>query len=212
MTDQILEKLNKHISNGIDREADVVYLLVQIRKLLERDKEGGKFRSLDLYCDWILHADICWNINRNQILDRIEEVINLLETSGDKDNQGEIIKKINEAISFDKFYVDLKSFFTEKNLVFFSDEKYIILLRLLLEILKDIPLIAKNNRFKFSFTSGNDVHSFHARIELSDKSVFRSPMTQKVTNWAAGAVMPSGAYESEDLDKKFPDNDPSNSP
>lgn len=201
MTDQILEKLNKHISNGINREADVVYLLVQIRKILEREKIKEKFRSLNLYCDWMLHANITKNGTRNQILDRIEEVINLLENLGDKNNQDEIIKKIDEAISFDKFYIDLKSFFTEKKLIFFTDEKYIILLRLLIEILKDTPLVAEGDRFNFSFTSGNDIHSFHARIELSDKRVYRSPMTQTVTNWAVGVAIPSGAYEPEDFDK-----------
>lgn len=198
MTDQILEKLNIHISNGINKEADVIYLLVQIRKILEREKLKDEYSTLDLYCDWVLHPDIKNTNKSGQILDKIERAVFLLDTHNS--NKEEIASSINEAISFVNFHKNLKNFFIRNKLTFFTDKNYTILLTLLIEILKDIPLLSKHKKFNFSFTSGKEVNSFNVRIELSDKRVYRSPMTPIATNWAAGVAVPSGAYEPDDSD------------
>ena len=45
MTNEIIQKLNQHIALGLTREADVTYLVVQIGKLIEREKPRSDIPS-----------------------------------------------------------------------------------------------------------------------------------------------------------------------
>ena len=51
----IIDKLRDHINAGIRKEADALYLLAEVRKLLEQQglKEGHKY--LTFHCDWVVH-------------------------------------------------------------------------------------------------------------------------------------------------------------
>jgi len=60
--EEIVEKLNRFITehNPLSEECQVVYLLVQIRKLLDYDRDHwqrGSFTLLRFYCDWIVHTE-----------------------------------------------------------------------------------------------------------------------------------------------------------
>jgi hypothetical protein len=55
MEDAIHDKLFKLLSRGIKEEADVVYMLVEIRKLYER-RNAKLPPYLALFCDWAVHA------------------------------------------------------------------------------------------------------------------------------------------------------------
>lgn len=57
MEDAIREKLFKLLSRGIKEESDVVYMLVEIRKLYER-RNAKLPPYLALFCDWAVHAKL----------------------------------------------------------------------------------------------------------------------------------------------------------
>ena len=59
--DAIREKLGAMLRGAPCSEAEVVYVLVEVRKFLER---GGKaqeeqYSTLKFFCDWILHVELC---------------------------------------------------------------------------------------------------------------------------------------------------------
>jgi len=59
MEDQILRKIRAELKRGITEECQVVYLLVEIRKLLDRDgKNAEPYNSLRLYSDWAVHFSL----------------------------------------------------------------------------------------------------------------------------------------------------------
>ena len=58
MKKEIRRKLTDQLNEGIKTEVQVVYLLVGIRKLIERDAKGEKYRNLNFYCDWVLHSEL----------------------------------------------------------------------------------------------------------------------------------------------------------
>jgi hypothetical protein len=58
MRHAIVEKLDLLISNGIQTEAQVVYLLVEVRKLLEMQQRKHEFEALVFHCDWVVHAQL----------------------------------------------------------------------------------------------------------------------------------------------------------
>lgn len=58
MTKDIVGKLKSHLSSPIDDEPKVVYLLAEVRKLLERDDPTHSNQALWMYCHWALHVDL----------------------------------------------------------------------------------------------------------------------------------------------------------
>jgi hypothetical protein len=51
MTKDIIHKLHNELDAGINSEAQVVYLLTGIRKILERDSHANQYGALKFHCD-----------------------------------------------------------------------------------------------------------------------------------------------------------------
>ena len=52
----ILTKLEILLAHGIRSEAEAVYLMVEVRKLLEQQDVKKRYEYLTFHCDWALHA------------------------------------------------------------------------------------------------------------------------------------------------------------
>jgi hypothetical protein len=71
----IIEKLERELRDPIDTEPKVVYVLCEIRKLLEKDGLGRARKDLRLFCDWALHVDLDRPGTTKHFLERIDEVL-----------------------------------------------------------------------------------------------------------------------------------------
>lgn len=58
MTRDLTNKLRDHLAAPIDSECAVVYLMAEVRKLLERDDKTQRMEALWMYCHWALHIDL----------------------------------------------------------------------------------------------------------------------------------------------------------
>lgn len=58
MQDDIKLKLSSELTKNIDSEAQVIYILSRIRKIIDSEKRGGEFKVLKFYCNWALHHQI----------------------------------------------------------------------------------------------------------------------------------------------------------
>jgi hypothetical protein len=56
--DQIVEKLRAVLSDEIDSECKVVYILCETRKLLDKYPTQPVPVTLKMYCHWALHIDL----------------------------------------------------------------------------------------------------------------------------------------------------------
>src|SRR5437667_7280692 len=54
--DDIRSNLTREFSELISSERQVVYILVEIRKILELNDDAEHFPALNFYCDWAAHA------------------------------------------------------------------------------------------------------------------------------------------------------------
>ncbi len=72
MEEAIVGKLRALLRAGINTEAELVYLLVEVRKLYER--RNAKLPTyLALFCDWVVHAKLNhpkWADKANELKDR----------------------------------------------------------------------------------------------------------------------------------------------
>jgi hypothetical protein len=52
----IVDKLRAELQKGIETEAQVVYVLVEARKLIEHSERPESYLPLQFYFDWALHT------------------------------------------------------------------------------------------------------------------------------------------------------------
>src|SRR6266496_2490297 len=95
MTNAIVEKLRTHLVSPIDTECKVVYLLCEIRKLLEAHKHDVRWFTLRLHCHWALHVDLVFPSTTLPFLRKVDTyVANTLDTASATivvDREGNII-------------------------------------------------------------------------------------------------------------------------
>ena len=70
----IIKNLDDFLSshNPLNEENHIVYLMVEIRKALDCDKNGNKkerYKVLKFYCDWIVH------IRKDRVSRRIKRIM-----------------------------------------------------------------------------------------------------------------------------------------
>lgn len=123
---KILEKLTKELEKDITEECQVVYILSRIRKSLEINNQQGKYKYLNFYCNWALHAK----------LDRTESFGHILRD----------FTKLNDDkarfITFEHLLSDLKTFFSNNNIPQnILDKNWINFRNLLVDIYSDTPLV-----------------------------------------------------------------------
>jgi hypothetical protein len=53
--DSIIMKLARELEEPVDSERHVVYVLVELRKLIEIDQDGANYKALKFCCDWVAH-------------------------------------------------------------------------------------------------------------------------------------------------------------
>lgn len=75
MTKSIIEKLRRHLAESIDTECKVVYLLCEVRKLLDKVPPAPTPFALRLYCHWALHVDLTHSATTLPFLKRVDAYI-----------------------------------------------------------------------------------------------------------------------------------------
>jgi hypothetical protein len=78
MTKDIIKKLCAHLNAGIDTECKVVYLLAQIRKILDRDdpqRQSSDYTALWMCCHWAVHPDLTSLQTTGEFLDKVDRWI-----------------------------------------------------------------------------------------------------------------------------------------
>ena len=142
MQNDILEKLTRELNNIITTEAQTVYLLVQIRKLMEH-KSKKTFDTLKMFCDWALHIELSRN---KQIIELLKEFDEAMK----RENNGYGPIKY-DYLSLKKFKEAMKEFLTEFNLPqnILKSREWSLFLRLYTSVVSDCPVTKKDYPFKF---------------------------------------------------------------
>jgi hypothetical protein len=73
----IIEKLATHLAKPVT--TGVVYLLVELRKMLEHDGTKNKFPVLNFHCNWVVHTKLSDSAVAEKIVRHFDELPNLLE-------------------------------------------------------------------------------------------------------------------------------------
>ena len=77
MKNDIIGKLAGELAEEVTSERQTVYLLVELRKLIELNKEGTNYPSLKFHCDWVAHPVLQGMAAQNivRLFDRYQRLI-----------------------------------------------------------------------------------------------------------------------------------------
>jgi hypothetical protein len=73
MRDDIVRKLREQLAQEVGTECQVVYILCEARKLMEKYGASPDLLALKLYCHWALHIDLCGKDTVGPFLERIDQ-------------------------------------------------------------------------------------------------------------------------------------------
>lgn len=72
MQSKTIAKLRNHLGGGVRTECRVVYLLAEIRKILEYEKPDPRPMALWMFCHWALHVNLTRSGTTSHFLEQIE--------------------------------------------------------------------------------------------------------------------------------------------
>jgi hypothetical protein len=112
----IVEKLDVELKQfPIRRESQVVYLLAEIRKVIDHEKSPGSepYEVLELFCNWALHT----TISRKSNADRIRIFLKAFDMKTGMDIAQYLRSAFfNEIIQLETFHRELRSFLQDHHL------------------------------------------------------------------------------------------------
>jgi hypothetical protein len=137
MEDHIVAKIRAEMERGIKSECQAVYLLVEIRKLLDRDQSSAqRYKSLRLFGNWVVHVRL--DNDQAQEIVRRADAFYVKLVNGTLSH--EEITDFARILEFNKFRDELSQFLQTKRLRPFSDVEWNLFLTCYLQVIEDCPL------------------------------------------------------------------------
>jgi hypothetical protein len=185
MQNEIVRKLNCQLEHGFKREADVLYVMAEVRKLFERVRTVRKFPVLAFYSNWTLHTRIDREPWAKEGLKRLEEVVSGFN-SGTHDAEA-VLKGVTGLLSFQRLHAEFLGFGAENNIRFdqLSNEEWRQFSTLLVDVLVDCPIVSEldtttvkalslSRDFAFSHAGGQTLAFW--KIDLGRGKVMAGPI------------------------------------
>jgi len=166
MKRQIVEKLDNSLKN-FESEADVVYILTRIGKLLELDDKWEEFPILDFYRNWSVHA----SLDRKKHPAVIEYIEGFIRDKENRDSllfHKPLIKQLNEFLN-DYGLQDVRS--EQRDLFIF----------LLGKIIADTPIIIGINDAYYEISISEPVSRDQSGTYKISVKVNVEPVKMKIT-------------------------------
>jgi len=145
--DIIIKKLQKFLKERpiFTKECEVVYLMVEIRKILDHD--SGPYKTLRFYCNWVLHKEL--NQERTtKLLSSIFETNIDFKRSG-RENARNVKFVGTDFFKLNTFKNELKDFFQRYDCsVVLLNKNWWKFARLLLDVIKECPIHFVSNKIR----------------------------------------------------------------
>jgi hypothetical protein len=172
MKKTILNKINREIKSGIRTEAQVVYLLVEVKKILELELEKCN-NTLSLFRNWAVHTELKHRNTISGFENRFSK--HIIFTSKAKDVGKNILLDQKNFFKLEELKNELKIFLEQKGLTTkLTDEKYrwSKFKELLLEI-------AQECRIQIN---GKEINSLSVEKDSSGRYTYRLYLNKKFSD------------------------------
>jgi len=137
MENQIVEKLRRLLEARVTSEPLVAYLLVEIRKLMDRKQVQSD--TLRLCCNWVVHVELSGEVARRIV----KEVDAMYPRVVDGQLTDEDKASLRAFFLMSRFRKELEDILSGEGLRSFADDEWNEFLACFLNIIEDCPLACK---------------------------------------------------------------------
>lgn len=157
--DAIIEKVNRELTKDITSEVQVVYIMAEIRKLLERDRTKPAYPSLNFYCNWALHT----RLSNSDVADKVvgafdraaqfDAQVNSVAAGQTVPNlDWTLLEQLNATIELEAFYIELKAFAQAYGIsgkLLTDDVEWLTFMSHYAGVIEDSPLVYRASNLQF---------------------------------------------------------------
>jgi hypothetical protein len=138
MTPQIIEKIQAELRAGIKTESQVVYVLAEIRKIIEREGSSARYEYLEFHCNWVLHSRLGGKFAQHVL--RQFDSGHLKLVKGEHFSASYEVEKISK---MDGFREELSAFLKAHSItdISKSSDTWSKFLFLYAQVIEDVPLL-----------------------------------------------------------------------
>ncbi len=149
----IEEKLRRHVSKPISDEAGVVYLMVEIRKLMDVRRSAKTYPLLRLFCNWTVHTNLDHkNDEAEGLLRSFDEAIQRVKAEAGRGFSLDFL----DVLSLSRFREQIRTFFRSADIpTRLTDEQveWDTFLDLYSSVVTDCPITYTHNEMPFKHIS-----------------------------------------------------------
>lgn len=148
MQSAIIAKLKQEFAEPISTERQVVYILVELRKLLELTGSQAKYDALWFHASWAVHPRMHKGVAA-KLLEHFDEAYPLLKDKELYELPSDLQRAITDAIALRHFQRQLKDFLVQNDLsTSIAGRQWTAFLRLYASVIKDCPLVVSAGKLK----------------------------------------------------------------
>jgi hypothetical protein len=148
MQSAIIAKLKRELAEPISTERQVVYVLVEIRKLLEVTGSQAKYDALWFHASWAVHPTMNKGVAA-KLLEYFDAAYPLLKDKELYELPSDLNHAITDAIALRHFQRQLKDFLVQHDLsTSIVERQWTAFLRLYASVIEDCPLIVSSKKLK----------------------------------------------------------------
>jgi hypothetical protein len=198
MTNDISRKLQAEFNIPIERESQVVYILVEVRKLLTSERVSG-YVTLKFFCDWALHTKL-QKRNAGLLLQPFDEAYGRRGPDGMLEQDQQRLGELISLIEFTREFKEVLAAFDIKPHSLVGPDAWFRFIEIYLSVIKDsglhyeareIPLRFVNQVIVERYEVPEEVQALRPDMYLPFGIAWRfSWNDQHVFSWP----MPFGAY------------------
>jgi len=154
--EEIIKKLDKFLAehDPLTEECQVVYLMIEIRKILDHEKDHrrrGQFTLLRFYCDWTVHTE------KAIITDNIKEIMHIVfqdvRSQITSPAMAEAMSPVMQFTNMDRLGNEMQKFLNERGMnTTLIDRVWLQFVQLLVRVLENQPIVSPTEEIQlFSF-------------------------------------------------------------
>jgi len=145
MTPDIVHKLSAELTQPVTTECQVVYVFVQLRKLLDTrtGNAEARYESLRLCCNWVVHTSLDTNRVAQGIVKETDKLYPSLAGKTLTDSQKSFFR---DKFTFQKLHDELNDFLGTYSLPTVDGNRWNSFVACLLKVLEDCSLSFKDEK------------------------------------------------------------------
>lgn len=153
MKPDILIKLARALAQPVTSEGQIVYIMVELRKLIELNGDGARIAALKFHCDWVAHPVLQGSQAQDivRLFDKYQKLEDTKPVAQDRPDMS-FMKQLGPVLTMSNFRNELGAYLRSQQLdpsIPNDNDKWAMFLMHYAGVIEDCPLRCVSQRLKY---------------------------------------------------------------